>query len=200
MACMVATITRSMPKLAHWSQRHGQNDSGTVGIGDDKPVPSSLSLLASSAVVDGPDSTSGTISGIVRFHAVIARIGNHDMASRSKGAFDIPWQQRRPLPKKQASERCRAAIRRPSFQRHRQAYRHPAATKSHPSASYRPERSLAPSHVSLNHGWPCKKRMKCWPTMPVPPRIPTSIVFIFCRVHVSARAFPPGGGKYPPHR
>ena len=37
------------------------------------------------------------------------------------------------------------------------------------------ERSLAPSHLRSNHGWPWRNLMKCWPTMPVAPRMPTSI-------------------------
>ena len=37
------------------------------------------------------------------------------------------------------------------------------------------ERSLAPSHLRSNHGLPCRNLMKCWPTMPVAPRMPTSI-------------------------
>src|ERR1035438_2594693 len=37
------------------------------------------------------------------------------------------------------------------------------------------ERSLAPSHLRSNHGFPCRNLMKCWPTMPVAPRMPTSI-------------------------
>src|SRR5438309_10844179 len=51
------------------------------------------------------------------------------------------------------------------------------------------ERSLAPSHVNLNQGCPCRNRMNCCPTMPVPPRTPTSIgfakyacAFIFCLI------------------
>src|SRR5450432_4453136 len=39
------------------------------------------------------------------------------------------------------------------------------------------ERSLAPSHFRSNHGLPCRNLMKCWPTIPVAPRMPTSI---FC--------------------
>ena len=38
------------------------------------------------------------------------------------------------------------------------------------------ERSLAPSHVKSNQGWPCKNLMKCWPTIPVAPKMPTSIL------------------------
>src|SRR5204862_4903104 len=37
------------------------------------------------------------------------------------------------------------------------------------------ERWLAPSHVTLNHGWFASRAMNCWPTMPVAPRIPTSV-------------------------
>ena len=37
------------------------------------------------------------------------------------------------------------------------------------------ERSLAPSQVRSNQGWPCRNFTKCWPTMPVAPRMPTSI-------------------------
>src|SRR5579864_3862619 len=38
------------------------------------------------------------------------------------------------------------------------------------------ERSLAPSHLTSNHGWPCRNLMKCWPTIPVAPKMPTSIL------------------------
>ncbi len=38
------------------------------------------------------------------------------------------------------------------------------------------ERSLAPSHLSSNQGWSCRNLTKCWPTMPVAPRMPTSIL------------------------
>ncbi len=38
------------------------------------------------------------------------------------------------------------------------------------------ERSLAPSHRTSNQGWPCRNLMKCWPTMPVAPKMPTSIL------------------------
>src|SRR5262245_58091949 len=37
------------------------------------------------------------------------------------------------------------------------------------------ERSLAPTHVSSNHGWFCRNFTKCWPTIPVAPSTPTSI-------------------------
>ena len=39
------------------------------------------------------------------------------------------------------------------------------------------ERSLAPSHATLNQGWPSRNLMKCCPTIPVAPRMPTSIRF-----------------------
>ena len=42
---------------------------------------------------------------------------------------------------------------------------------------YRPpkDRSLAPTQVKSNQGCPCKNLTKCWPTIPVAPRTPTSI-------------------------
>src|ERR1700682_6180706 len=39
------------------------------------------------------------------------------------------------------------------------------------------DRSLAPIQVRSNQGWFCKKRTKLWPTMPVPPSTPTSILW-----------------------
>src|SRR5205814_4235799 len=38
------------------------------------------------------------------------------------------------------------------------------------------ERSLAHSHVRSNQGCPCRNLMKCWPTIPVAPKTPTSIL------------------------
>src|ERR1039457_7713298 len=38
------------------------------------------------------------------------------------------------------------------------------------------ERSLAPSHLRSNHGWFWRNLTKCWPTIPVAPRMPTSIL------------------------
>ena len=40
-----------------------------------------------------------------------------------------------------------------------------------------------PSHVGLNHGWPASRRMNCCPTIPVAPRMPTSIVLLRRSVH-----------------
>ncbi len=39
------------------------------------------------------------------------------------------------------------------------------------------ERSLAPTQVTSNHGWLRRNLMKCWPTIPVPPRTPTGMRF-----------------------
>ena len=53
--------------------------------------------------------------------------------------------------------------------------RHAAASRN----AFPAERSLAPSHVTLNHGCRASNAMNCWPTIPVAPRIPTSIVIVF---------------------
>jgi hypothetical protein len=50
-------------------------------------------------------------------------------------------------------------------------YRDAAASRN----AFPADRSLAPSHVTLNHGCLASKAMNCWPTMPVAPRTPTSI-------------------------
>ena len=55
------------------------------------------------------------------------------------------------------------------------ACRRPGARSWRPRTSCRRERSLAPSHFRSNQGWPCRNLMKCWPTMPVAPRMPTSM-------------------------
>src|SRR5688572_24303725 len=54
------------------------------------------------------------------------------------------------------------------------------------------DRSLAASHVTLNHGWCSSRDTNCCPTIPVAPRTPTSI-FVTNRSPLSRRSLGEGG-------
>src|SRR5262245_45787150 len=51
------------------------------------------------------------------------------------------------------------------------ASRHAAASRY----AFPSDRWLAPSHETRNQGWSASRAMNCWPTMPVAPRMPTSM-------------------------
>ncbi len=110
----------------------------------------------------------------VALHAVIARIRDHDVAGLGEGPLDFGGDGGVHGGKQQPRRVAGLAFfdreigdgigrRRRDAISWRREYLLPA------------ERSLAPSHVRSNHGWPSRNLMKCWPTMPVAPRMPTSM-------------------------
>jgi hypothetical protein len=77
-----------MPNCLSGAERHGEDDGGAVRIGDDLPFPAAGALLAGDQLqVIGIDF--GHEQRHVAIHAVVARIGDHDVAGLGEGLFDF---------------------------------------------------------------------------------------------------------------
>ena len=170
----MVTMTVRDAELLQRRQSQRQHDGGAVRIGDDLALPAALALLARDELqVIGIDLRHEQRH--IRLHAMIARVRDHDVAGLGKGALDLGGDQA-----SMAEKSRRGAL--PGL--HSCTVRSATLSGMPPSRRqlvasryFLPaERSLAPSHVRSNHGWSCRNLMKCWPTMPVAPRIPTSIL------------------------
>ena len=174
MACMVVTTTRVMPNWLERRQRHGQHHGRAVGIGDDLPFP------AAGAAAAGPAS------------------GGRDSLPAPAAAHRVPcgdsgsWTPPRARPSANAlldfggHRRVHGREKRdcgalPGFEFLHDEFAnvggHLAVEPPLVASAYffPAERSLAPSPSQIEPGWSWRNFTKCWPTIPVAPRIPTSM-------------------------
>ena len=82
-------------ELLQRRQRHGEHDRGAVRIGDDLPLPAALALLVRNDLqMIGIDFRNQQRN--IRLHAMVARIGDDDVAGLAQSPARSRWQPRRP--------------------------------------------------------------------------------------------------------
>ena len=175
MACSVVAMTRVMPNGFSGPSPMVSTIGGAIRIGDDLALPAAVALLARHQL-----QVVGIDFGHQQRHVRAPCDGSWNWTpprgrpARRRARFR--WPRRHPWRRRAGAARCRVWILRPADRR-----RNPAcAAQSCQVVASRyglpAERSLAPSHFRSNHGWFCRNLTKCWPTMPVAPRMPTSIL------------------------
>ena len=163
-----------MPNGLQRRESHDQRDRGAVRIGDDLPFPRTVPLLQRHQLqVIGIDFRHQQRH--VAIHAVILRIRHDDVPGLRERALDL--RRHRGIHRREQQPRRIVGLALLHDQVGLSSGITPCRCHLVASRYFLPaERSLAPSHLTSNHGWPCRNLMKCWPTMPVAPKMPTSIL------------------------
>jgi hypothetical protein len=173
MACMVVATILVMPNCLSGASPMVRTMVEQFGLVTILPLPSARLLLAGHQLeVIGIDFRHQQRH--VALHAMVARIGHHHVAGLREGALDFGGDGGIHGGKEKLRRVARLALFHGEPATESGVL--PARFQFMASLYFLPaERSLAPSHFRSNQGWPCKNLMKCWPTIPVAPRMPTSI-------------------------